>query len=151
MRLPRPPPDSSASVAISLLVFNHLSSLELMEHSIKEMGRALKKGGKAVFVIQTMTTRGEILGYLKKMIGNRNPPQSVPPKIREKLLGASQGQKVEFSENEIMKDMLQLEFRRTKSIPLRRAKQALRMGGLHLYRIFRNKKDGATMIAAEKI
>lgn len=51
----------SCILIVSLYVLQHMSSLELMEHSVREMGRILRPGGRAVFNVPTMRWRGQVI------------------------------------------------------------------------------------------
>jgi SAM-dependent methyltransferase len=146
-----PVDSASASLVISLLVFNHLSTIELMEESLKELARVLRPGGFAVFGIQTMTSRGAIAGWLQRL-ARRGQPDRAPnaDEIRRKLVALDRGEQQEFSEQEIVGDMFGMEFRRLKSISLRRLRSALHTSRLDIRRMTRDRTDGSTRVAVQK-
>jgi SAM-dependent methyltransferase len=154
--LPIPPEgwpldSGSASRVISLLVFSHLSTIELMEESLKELARVLRPGGFAVFGIQTMTDRGSIAGWLRRFARHRGTDRPLnAERIRRKLVALHRGEQQQFSEQEIVGDMFAMEFRRLKSIPMRRLRRALRTSRLDIRRMTRNRSDGSTLVAVQK-
>ncbi len=154
--LPIPPEgwpldSASASRVISLLVFGHLSTIELMEESLKELARVLRPGGFAVFGIQTMTGRGSIAGWLRRFARHSRTDRPLnAERIRRKLAALHRGEQQEFSEQEIVDDMFAMEFRRLKSISMRRLRRALRTSRLDIRRMTRDRSDGATLVAVQK-
>ena len=142
---------ASASLVISLLVFSHLSTVELMEQSLRELARVLRPGGFAVFGIQTMTSRGAIATWLQQVARHgRTDRAPNAEQIRRKLVALHRGEQPEFSEQEILDDMFGMEFRRLKSISVRRLRRVLRMSRLDIRRMTRDRSDGSTRVAVQK-
>ena len=56
----------------------------------------------------------------------------------------------EFSEQEILDDMFGMEFRRLKSISVRRLRRVLRTSRLDIRRMTRDRSDGSTRVAVQK-
>lgn len=140
----------SVSLVISTLVFNHLSTTDLMEHSLREIGRVLTTGGHAVFGIQTTTWRGAFVQWLRGIArlgrGRVDPKQEA---LRERL-AAGEERPEQFTEDEIVGEMFQMEFRRLTSIPLYRVTAVLRASGLTVRRMLRDPANGATLMAVTK-
>ena len=142
---------ASASLVISLLVFNHLSTVELMEESLRELARVLRPGGFAVFEIQTMTGRGAIAGWLHRFARRRRADRAPnAERIRRKLVALHHGEQQVFSEHEIVDEMFRMEFRRLKSISMRRLRRTLRTSRLDIRRMTRDRSDGSTRVAVQK-
>lgn len=145
-----PVADESCELAISKLVFQHLSSAELMQFSLREMGRVLTQGGRAVFQIVTTTPAGECVTALRqglRMFRSRREDQAVA-RLIEKLERAATDTGQQFSDEEIQL-MFVLDCRRIKSFPLRRLKRELKNAGMTIDRVTRD-PDGSTLVAATK-
>jgi SAM-dependent methyltransferase len=139
----------SCVLIISLLVLQHMSTLNLMERSVREMGRILRPGGKAVFNVPTIRWRGQVIQWIKnswtEISGQREDEHL---EALEARLVQAKGLRA-FTDQEIMRDMLKLDCRRMKSLPILRLRSAAKSGGLKLYRMQRG-PCGSTLVAAEK-
>lgn len=135
----------SVSLVVSLFVFNHLSSIALMERSILEIGRILKKGGKAIFGLQTTSFKGRLLSSVRNHLRRDTKAPSSTAEIERRLL-AGDG----VTEEQIMTDMFELECRKLKSLPLPVLRRALETAGLKVYNLDRKSGSGSTLVAAEK-
>jgi predicted SAM-dependent methyltransferase len=141
---------ASCSLVVSLHVLQHMSTLELIEHSIGEMGRVLSVGGKAVFNVPTTRWRGHLIQCLRRPWTNLKElrrKQSLKA-IEQRLAQRAAGSAV-FTEKEIMHDMFQLDCRRMKSLLVSRLQAATRNSGLEICRMQRG-EFGQTLVAAEK-
>lgn len=142
--------DRSCELVISQLVFQHLSSVDLMEAALTEMARILKKDGKAVFHIVTTTALGAFVKAVKDRLhasGKAGEDAGIA-RLKEKLERASADAQVQFSEEEIQL-MFLLDCRRMKSMPLGRLKRVLRRTGMNIYRLSRE-PGGSTTVAVVK-
>jgi SAM-dependent methyltransferase len=141
----------SCVLVISLYVLQHMSSLDLMEHSIREMGRILVSRGKAVFNVPTLRWRGHLIQWIRS---SWQPFNGVQRKQRLKALEerlarhARMGSET-FTEGEIMHDMFELDCRRMKSLSISRLRAAMRTCGLKICRMERG-EFGLTLVAVEK-
>jgi SAM-dependent methyltransferase len=145
-----PMADRSCDLVISQLVFQHLSSVDLMETALTEMARILKKDGKAVFHIVTTTVLGSFARSVKdrfRASGTATEDARIA-RVKEKLESAAGGTQLQFSEEEI-ELMFLLDCRRMKSMPLRRLKRILRRTGLDIDRMSRE-PGGSTTVAVVK-
>jgi hypothetical protein len=127
-----------------------MSSLDLIDYSIREMGRVLLAGGRAVFNVPTTGWPGHLIDWARRSWTNLKGHQN-KQKLRaleERLIQGPHGSAV-FTEQEIMQDMFQLECRRMKSLPLARLRAATRSSGLEIYRMRRG-EFGLTLVAVEK-
>jgi SAM-dependent methyltransferase len=147
-----PVDDASCDLVISRLVFQHMSSRGLMERSIHEIGRVLKKDGRAVFQIVTTTFKGEIATYLKEILSPNDTDYADLEELehlRAKLAVAEKGTQAEFEKKDTIERMMRMEFRKLKSFPLRRIGPVLKHSGLELLKLERE-KSGSTWISAVK-
>jgi SAM-dependent methyltransferase len=140
----------SCVLVISLYVLQHMSSLDLIEYSIREMGRVLLSGGRAMFNVPTIGWPGHLIGWARRSWTNLKRPQN-RQRLRalEERLVQNPNESTVFTEQEIMQDMFQLDCRRMKSIPLARLRATTRAAGLDIYRMRRG-EFGLTLVAAEK-
>ena len=140
----------SCVLVISLYVLQHMSSLDLMDYSIREMGRILLSGGRAVFNVPTIGWPGHLIGWARsswtKLKGYHDKRRLRA--LEERLVQDAHGSAA-FTEQEIMHDMFQLDCRRMKSLPLARLRAATRASELDIYRMRRG-EFGLTLVAAEK-
>ena len=143
---------ASADLVVSLLVLQHLSSEKLIVQSLQEMSRVLKRGGRAVFQLVTLRWTGQCVKFLKegwsRMILTQSSPQR--ERLRRRLLEISAGSGQDLSNEEIMNELMQMEFRRIRSLPLLRLKGAMRAGSLHVDQLLRE-PNGSTTVAATKV
>lgn len=144
-----PVPSESCELAVSMIVFQHLSTEALMEQAIEELGRVLKPGGKAVFQIITRTRKGDLWRRAREWMGTL-PSESRPGReeLLEKIKASIIDPSISFSEEDIQ-EMIALDFRRVKSLLKPRLFRVLRRCGLVPYRIQRE-PNGSTWVAAEK-
>jgi len=140
----------SASLVISLLVFNHLSTTALMELSLAEIGRVLTGGGHAVFGIQTSTWRGAFVERLRQLVRFGRPRVDPKQEALRQRLASGEERPEQFTEEEIVGEMFQMEFRRLTSIPLPRVLAVLRASRLTVRKLSRDPATGATLIAVTK-
>jgi SAM-dependent methyltransferase len=142
----------SCLLIVSLHVLQHMSSLDLIKHSISEIARILAPKGRAVFNVPTTRWRGQMVHWVRHSWTKLNGRQSQERlrRLEETLAQHAKGSTV-FTEEEIMRDMFQLDCRRMKSISLVSLHRAMRNGGLRWYRVQRSPDSGNTIVAAEKI
>ena len=142
--------DRSCDLVISRLVFQHLSSVDLMETALTEMARILRKDGRAVFHIVTTTVLGAFAKAVKDRLraSGRAGEDARIAVLKEKLERAGADAQLQFSEEEIQL-MFLLDCRRMKSMPLGRLKRILRRTGMHIYRLSRE-PGGSTTVAVVK-
>jgi len=141
---------TSCVLVISLHVLQHMSTLELMEHSICEMGRVLISGGSAVFNIPTMRWRGQLVHWAKQLPTSLSSKPDEPLSLLEQRLARHIETRSEaFTEQQIMNDMFRLDCRRMKSLPLIRLRSAIKRANLRCRRLERD-KSGVTLVALEK-
>ena len=142
----------SCTLIVSLHVLQHMSSLELIKHSISETGRILAPGGRAVFDVPTARWRGQLVHWVRSSWTRLNGLQDKQRlrALEERLAQHTKGSTV-FTEQEIMHDMFQLDCRRMKSISLVSLRRAIRNAGLQWYRVQRSPDSGNTLVAAKKI
>jgi len=140
----------SCVLVVSLYVLQHMSTLELIEHSIREMGRVLMSGGRAVFNVPTVSLGGHLILLARRSWANLNGLQNKQRlrALEERLLQCQKGPAV-FTEQEIMQDMFLLDCRRMKSLLQSRLRAASRRSGLEIYQMQRG-EFGLTLVAAEK-
>jgi len=141
----------SCVLVISLFVLQHMSSLDLMEHSIHEMGRILVSGGKALFNVPTLRWRGHLLQWASSLWERFNGVQGKDhvKALEERLARHARTGSETFTDREIMHDMFELDCRRMKSISISQLRAAIRTCGLKLFRIERG-EFGLTLVAVEK-
>jgi SAM-dependent methyltransferase len=147
-----PVDDASCDLVISRLVFQHMSSRDLMERAMQEIGRVLKKEGRAVFQIFTTTFKGEVATHLKQILCPKvtdHADREELERLRAKLASASKDEQSEFEKEDTLEKMMRMEFRRMKSFPLRRIRTVLRRAGLKLLKLERE-KSGSTWVSAIK-
>jgi SAM-dependent methyltransferase len=142
----------SCVLVVSLHVLQHMSSLELIKHSISEMGRILAPGGRAVFNVPTTRWRGQLVHWVRNSWTRLNGSQDARHlmALEERLAQSTKGS-MAFTEQEIMHDMFQLDCRRMKSISLVSLRRAIKNAGLEWYRVQRSPGPGNTLLAAKKI
>jgi len=141
----------SCVLVSSLYVLQHMSTLDLMEHSISEMGRILVPGGKAVFNVPTLRWRGHLIQWMRSL-GERITGVQRKERLKaleERLARHARMGSETFTDQEIMHDMFELDSRRMKSISISRLRTAIRTCGLKISRMERG-EFGLTLVAAEK-
>lgn len=144
-----PVQSESCELAISVIVFQHLSTEALMEQAITEFGRVLKPGGKAVFQIITRTRKGDLWRRLRERMGMLpGEARAGSAELMGKIKASANDPSIVFSEREI-EEMIALDFRRMKSILKPRLFRVLRRSRLEVY-AFERAKTGSTWVAAEK-
>ena len=145
------PVDSgTVSLIVSLHVLQHMSSLELIEESIAEMGRVLKPSGWAVFNVPTMRWRGEIVARFKQALHlGRQRHTNELRQLEQRLARFAETGSENFTEQEIMGEMFRLDARRMKSLPIRRLRRSCRRAGLSV-RKFDRTMPHSTYIALQK-
>jgi SAM-dependent methyltransferase len=141
----------SCVLIISLYVLQHMSSLDLMEHSIREMGRILVSGGKAVFNVPTLRWRGHLIQWMRSSWERFNGVQGNHrlKALEERLARHARMGSETFTDQEIMHDMFELDCRRMKSLSISRLRAAIRNSGLKIRRMERA-EFGLTLVAVEK-
>jgi SAM-dependent methyltransferase len=145
-----PIPSGTASLVISMLVFAHLSTADLVEHSLREIGRVLAGGGHAVFSIQTNTRRGVFVEWLRRIARVGRPRLDPKQEAIRQRLTSGRPTLDDVTTEEIVGEMMQMEFRRMKSFPLHRVASILRSSGLTMRKVLRHPASGSTLLAVDK-
>lgn len=141
----------SCVLVVSLYVLQHMSSLDLMEQSIHEMGRVLVSGGKIVFNVPTLRWRGYLIQWMRNSWKRFNEVQRKQrlTALEERLTRHARMGSETFTDREIMYDMFELDCRRMKSLSMFRLRNAIQTCGLKLCGMKRS-EFGLTLVAAEK-